>query len=195
MGSKRRRLDEAGNAVEVAEKAAEKKNDEDAERNVEKDPAENASMAEDAPSRPVVKEESADKDGNPGVTAKEEVDNDRATFGETPAEPWQIEAVIELLTAAVMQNGSRTPTHMNKILDGHEKVFRKLRPDDDEDAHSCLKAMVRCIFAFWRQSGQRLEITLDSLLLRGVVSPRAVVEQSLEECKQVGESLAIWNMV
>lgn len=103
--------------------------------------------------------------------------------------------VSELLTTAVLQNGAKTPTHMSKVLDGHEKLFMKLRPTDEDECHVYTKGLVRCTFAFWRSSGQRLEITIDSMLHRGVVTSRAVVEQALEECAQVGDSLSIWNVV
>eukprot|EP00927_Polykrikos_kofoidii_P064887 TRINITY_DN60704_c0_g1_i1.p1 TRINITY_DN60704_c0_g1~~TRINITY_DN60704_c0_g1_i1.p1 ORF type:complete len:963 (-),score=220.44 TRINITY_DN60704_c0_g1_i1:62-2572(-) len=116
-------------------------------------------------------------------------------LGEPPVQPWRLEDVAELLTAAVMQNGSKTNTHMNKIFDLHEKIFMNLRPTEEGELHDYIKAIVRCVFAFWRMSGQRLEITLDSMIHRGVVTGKAVAELALEQFAQVGDSMAGWNMV
>jgi len=103
---------------------------------------------------------------------------------------------VELFAVAMLQNGAKTPTHMSKMLDGYQKVFSKLRPDDEERSHAFSKIIVRCAFEFWRVSGQRLEITLDALLHRGIVTPRAVAEQALADRGPLGcDSLAIWNLI
>uniref|UniRef100_A0A7S2PD95 MIF4G-like type 2 domain-containing protein n=1 Tax=Zooxanthella nutricula TaxID=1333877 RepID=A0A7S2PD95_9DINO len=49
---------------------------------------------------------------------------------------------------------------------------------------------------FWRLSTQRLEITVDVLLQRGVLTRRAVVEHALAERGPQGcDSLAVWNIL
>eukprot|EP00928_Gymnodinium_smaydae_P003259 TRINITY_DN11171_c0_g1_i1.p1 TRINITY_DN11171_c0_g1~~TRINITY_DN11171_c0_g1_i1.p1 ORF type:complete len:888 (-),score=175.77 TRINITY_DN11171_c0_g1_i1:99-2387(-) len=116
-------------------------------------------------------------------------------LGEPPAEPWPLKDVAELLTCAVMQNGSKTPTHMNKMLDEYQRVFLNLRPTDEDEAHEYLKGLVRSMFAFWRQSGQRLEITIDNLLHRNVLTLRAVVEAALEDFGETGDAMAVWNIL
>lgn len=138
-----------------------------------------------------VKEEAKAEDGSAAASKSGHDD----ALGEVPTTAWSLEDVTELLTIAMMQNGSRTPTHMGKVLDGYEKVFFRLRSEDEDEQHSYIKTIVRCIFEYWRINGQRLEITLDSLLHRGIVTPRAVVEYALEEFGQVGDSMSIWNMV
>uniref|UniRef100_A0A7S4W704 MIF4G domain-containing protein n=1 Tax=Alexandrium monilatum TaxID=311494 RepID=A0A7S4W704_9DINO len=117
-------------------------------------------------------------------------------FGEAPAAAWPLESVAELFTVALLQHGAKTPTHMSKILDGHQQVFAELRPEVEDEAHGFARAVVRCVFDFWRLSGQRLEITLDALLHRGVVTPRAVVEQALAQRGSMGcDSTPVWNMI
>jgi len=137
----------------------------------------------------------SDKKPNAVIKTETKVETEADPLGEPPAEPWLLEDVAELLVTAVMQNGSKTPTHLSKMLDGHEKVLLKLRPTDEDEAHKYAKSLVRCIFAFWRASGQRLEITLGSLLQRGVITPNAIVEYALEDCVQSGESITVWNMI
>merc|ERR1712072_153587 len=113
-----------------------------------------------------------------------------------PSEPWPIDTVAEILALAVFHHGAKTPTHMSKILDGHQEVFLKLLPGDEDQAHEYVKAIVRSVFAFWRVSGQRLEITLETLLHRGIVTPRAVVEQALSErTPQACDLMSVWNMI
>merc|ERR1711879_366668 len=87
---------------------------------------------------------------------------DGEDLGDAPTEPWAMDSVTELLVMAMLQNGAKTPTHMSKVLDGYQQVFAKLRPSGDEEAHSFMMTIVRCIFEFWRLSGQRLEITIDA---------------------------------
>ena len=82
-------------------------------------------------------------------------------------------------TQVMLQQGHKTPTHMAKILDGHVEVLMKLNPDDESKADSYGKALAKCVFEFWRANGQRLEITIDSLLNRKVLSPRPVAEVAL----------------
>jgi len=135
------------------------------------------------------------------VQVKEEVkqeakkEEDADDFGELP-EPLPLDSVVEMLALVVFQHGAKTPTHMSKILDGHQQVFLKLRPTDEDQAHDYVKAIVRSVVSFWSLSGQRLEITLETLLQRGIVTPRAVVEQSLgERIPEVCDRMSIWNMI
>lgn len=131
--------------------------------------------------------------GTPVKAKKEEEEVDE--FGDLPEEPWAKDTVIELLVTALLQMGARTPTHTFKILDGHEQVLAKLRPADDEELHRCAKVIVRCVFNFWKLSGQRLEITLDALLVRGAVTSRAIVEHALEQRGPgASDSMPAWNM-
>lgn len=117
-------------------------------------------------------------------------------LGDVPAKPWSLESVVELFVIAVLQNGAKTPTHMSKLLDGHQQVFVKLRPADEEEAHGYMVVIVRCMFEFWRLSGQRLEITLDALLHRGVVTQRVVIEQALAQRGPTGcDSMSVWNII
>lgn len=117
-------------------------------------------------------------------------------FGETPDEPLSMETVAELFACAVLQNGAKTPTHMSKLLDGHQGVFTSLRPEDEDEAHDYMKAIVRSAFAFWSSSSQRLEITLDAMLHRGLLSARAIVDQALAERGPQGcDSVAVWNLI
>lgn len=117
-------------------------------------------------------------------------------FGSTPSEAWSLESVVELFVVALLQNGAKTPTHMGKMLDGHQNVFSSLRPAGEEEAHEFSKAIVHCIFAFWRCSSQRLGITVDMMLHRGILTSRAVVEQALAERGPQGcDSMAVWNMI
>jgi len=127
-----------------------------------------------------------------GKAAKDE---DEA-LGSPPAEPWALEAVVELFVMAALQHGAKTPTHMSRILDGHHQVFAKLKPTAEDEAHSYAKVIVRCIFEFWRLSGQRLEITLDTLAHRGVVTSRSIVEYALgNRTSQVCDWMSTWNMI
>merc|ERR1712125_317396 len=72
----------------------------------------------------------------------------------------------------------------------------KLRPTDEDECHVYTKGLVRATFAFWRSSGQRLEITIDSMLHRGILTPRAVVEHSLTERGPQGcDSMAVRNVI
>ncbi|CAE8669108.1 unnamed protein product, partial [Polarella glacialis] len=127
---------------------------------------------------------------------EKQVDEEDEEFGEAPAEPWPVEDVAELVATAVLQQGAKTPTHMLKVLDGHVQVLLKLRPEDDEQGHSFAKRIVSCVLDFWRLSGQRLEITVDSLLNKGVVTPRSVVETALAERGAQGcDSMPVWNII
>merc|ERR1712183_996312 len=75
-------------------------------------------------------------------------------------------------------------------------VFTKLRPTSEEESHNFMMTIVRCIFEFWRLSSQRLEITIDALFHRGILTSRAIVEHALAERGPHGcDSMAIWNMI
>merc|ERR1712217_197391 len=131
-----------------------------------------------------------------GSEGADEVSQEEAEFGKVSDEPWSLDAVAELLAITVMQNGSKTPTHMSKMLDGYVKAFHALRPSDPEKAHNFTLVMVKSIFDFWRHSGQRLEITLESLMQRGIVTAKAVVEQALaQRGAQGSDSMAVWNLI
>jgi len=170
---KRRKLDEEGG--EQATKA----------------PEEAAGDAEAAAGKRLrVKEEVKQEDAGGAAGVKDA----SAAAEEAPAEAWSVEAVIELFTMVVLQNGAKTPTHMSKVLDGYQQVFSKLRPAEDDEDYTL--AIVRCAFAFWQASGQRLEITIDTLLHRGVVTPKAVVEYALASRGPQGcDSLSVWNII
>lgn len=150
-----------------------------------------------------VKEETKPEDdagtgvkGPPANATATDEKADEEAFGSVPAEPWPLEAVVELFVMALLQHGSKTPTHMSRILDGHQQVFAKLQPNGEDEAHRYAKVIVRCIFEFWRLSGQRLEITLDTLVHRGVVTARAVVEHALAaRTPQVCDWMSTWNMI
>jgi len=121
---------------------------------------------------------------------------DDAEFGAAPAKSWPLEPVLELFLLAVLQHGAKTPTHLSKMLDGHLQVFAKLKPTDEEEAATFAASVVRCVFEFWQLSGQRLEITLDALLHRGLITPRAVVEQALAQRSSAGhDSMSVWNVI
>jgi len=147
--------------------------------------------------RPVddVKEEVKEEETEGAVATKVEPRGDQEDVEAIPKKAWSLEAVADMLTAAVMQVGSRTPTHMNKVLDGHEKVFSALKPSDEEEAYAFVQAVTRSIFEFWKLSGQRLEITFMALLNRGVVTSRAVVDCALSGCLQASDSMAAWNVI
>jgi len=122
--------------------------------------------------------------------------SDEDEFGEAPESAWKLESVMELFTVAALQQGAKTPTHMTKILDGYQQVFSELRPIAEEEVQDYVRAVVRCVFEFWRLSGQRLEITLEALLHRGLATPRAIVEQALAQRGPSGcDSMAVWNMI
>jgi len=117
-------------------------------------------------------------------------------FGEAPETAWTLDSIVELFMVAALQQGTKTPTHLTKILDGHQQVFAELRPGGEEEAHGYARAVVRCAFDFWRLSNQRLEITLDALIHRGLATPRAIVEQALaQRGPSNGDSMAVWNMI
>lgn len=111
-------------------------------------------------------------------------------------EPCSHEQVVELFTAALLQNGAKTPTHMSKLLDGYQQVFSAMRPDDERAANDYTKLLVRCVVGFWKFSSQRLEITVDAMLQRGILTSRAVVEHTLAERGPQGcDSMAVWNIL
>jgi len=119
-----------------------------------------------------------------------------AKTGDRPAEAWPLQDVVALLTMAMLQNGAKTPTHMSKVLDGYQEIISKLKPLDEEEAHEYMKDVVRPIFQFWRCSSQRLEITIDAMLNRGILTPRAVIEYALADRGPQGcDSMAVWNIV
>jgi len=140
-------------------------------------------------------------------TKKKEEDTDH-DFGSLPLEPWTVESTLELLVSALLQGGAKTPTHWNRMLGGHQKVLEQLLLlPTDKDAcevsaatsqHIYAKAVVSAVFDFWDNSAQRLEITVDSLLQRELVTPLSVVEFALS-CEKRGiapcDSMPTWNVV
>merc|ERR1712004_949504 len=57
-------------------------------------------------------------------------------------------------------------------------------------------AIVKCVFGFWMMSSQRLEITINSMLQRGILTPGAVVEHALAERGPQGcDSMAVRNII
>lgn len=151
-------------------------------------------MASQAPALKAVKEEEGVEGQAQASTAAAKADD--KPFGEVPEEPLSLEMVVGLFVAAALQNGARTPTHMSKMLDVHQGVFAALRPEGEEEADEYMKTIVSCVFGFWSASSQRLEITIDAMLQRGLLSPRAVVEQALaERGPQGSDSIAVWNMI
>lgn len=130
----------------------------------------------------------------PKEEEKEESKGD--DFGEAPSEPWSLEEVVELFFCAALQNGSRTPTHLCKVLDSYASVFEALRPEAEDDVHEYMKVIARCVFAFWARSAQRVEITMDALLHRGILSPKCAVEHALADRGPQGcDSVAVWNLL
>eukprot|EP00747_Dinoflagellata_sp_TGD_P070685 gnl/TRDRNA2_/TRDRNA2_156707_c1_seq1.p1 gnl/TRDRNA2_/TRDRNA2_156707_c1~~gnl/TRDRNA2_/TRDRNA2_156707_c1_seq1.p1 ORF type:complete len:883 (+),score=217.26 gnl/TRDRNA2_/TRDRNA2_156707_c1_seq1:60-2708(+) len=153
--------------------------EEDGQKDVKQEPEADASATKEAAE-------------GPEANKKEEED----PFGPPPLEPWSLYSVMELLVTALLQQGHKTPTHMCRVLDGHLQVFSKLRPKDAEADHAYCKAVVRSVFDFWRLSGQRLEITIDALMLRDLVTYRAVVEHALtEKSPQACDWMPVWNVV
>jgi hypothetical protein len=127
---------------------------------------------------------------------KQQPDMEDAEFGATPTKSWPLESVLELFLLAILQHGAKTPTHLSKMLDGHLQVFAKLKPTDEEEAATFAASVVRYVFEFWQLSGQRLEITLEALLHRGLITPRAVVEQALAQRFSPGhDSMSVWNVI
>lgn len=115
--------------------------------------------------------------------------------GEASAEPWKKEEVVELFTLALLQNGHRSPTHMQKMLDGYQAVYAQLMPDDDEEKQQFTARIVKSVFGFWQASSLRLEMTLETMLGRGLVTSASVIESSLASCASRGDSLVVWNVV
>jgi len=117
-------------------------------------------------------------------------------WGSPPVEAWPFRSVIRVFVLALLQNSSKTPTHMSKMLDGHQRVFAKLRPEEEEELKTYGKEIVSCVFDFWRQGAHRLEITLDTLLQRGIVSAQAIVEHALADPGPLPcDGMPVWNMI
>jgi len=110
-------------------------------------------------------------------------------FGEAPPQPLSLEEVSGLVIGVILQQGHKTPTHMAKVLDGHEEVLMKLKPIESSRYEQVL---VKAVFDFWKSSGLRLEITLDSLIQRKVLSPQVVAEYALSH--ELGDPNH-WNVV
>ena len=106
-------------------------------------------------------------------------------FGEAPVVPLTLDEVAGLVMSVMLQQGHKTPTHMAKVLDGNEQVLLKLKPTD-ENCSSFEQILLKSVFEFWKASGLRLEITLDSLIQRKVISPEAVAKYALSH--EVGHS-------
>lgn len=138
-----------------------------------------------------VKQEAGDE-ANAGLTdAKEAADRK-----DEPRQPLTLQEVVELLVVALLQQGEKTPTHMSKLLEGYKQVVLALKPSEAELAHSIGRAIVRCVFEFWRFSGQRLEITVDALLQHAIVTPQQVVDTALADRREKGcDSISVWNIV
>jgi len=112
------------------------------------------------------------------------------------ATPWSLLDVVALFVTAMLQNGSKTPTHLSKLLDGYRNVFTLLKPDDEEQAYDFEKVLVRCVVDFWRSSSQRVEITVDAFLQRGLLTCRSAAESILATRGFQGcDSLAVWNVI
>ncbi|CAK9082309.1 unnamed protein product, partial [Durusdinium trenchii] len=116
-------------------------------------------------------------------------------FGERPSQPMGFEEVADLVVSVMLQQGHKTPTHMAKILDGHDQVLHKLKPSKEEDASSYEKAVARSVLEFWKAAGQRLEITFDSLIQRKVISPQVVAETALCHGSLKADAMPLWNVV
>jgi len=127
---------------------------------------------------------------------KEEDQNKDDEFGTAPVEVWSLQRVAELVIAAVLRHGEKTPTHMNKVLDGNQQVLLELMPKDEEKAHALAKSIAAAVFEFFQLSGHRLEITLDTLYHRGVLTPRAIAQQALAQ-RDLPESgwVAAWRII
>eukprot|EP00929_Paragymnodinium_shiwhaense_P111769 TRINITY_DN80058_c0_g1_i1.p1 TRINITY_DN80058_c0_g1~~TRINITY_DN80058_c0_g1_i1.p1 ORF type:complete len:873 (-),score=282.30 TRINITY_DN80058_c0_g1_i1:42-2660(-) len=193
MATKKQRLDEEGTAAPVVPmKVDSTKAEADSKENVKTDTGAVKRPA-DEEVKQEVKQEEVEGEQHPERAKSELKGEDEADA--LPVHPWSLEEVADVLTAALLQNGSRTPTHMSKVLDGHDKVFAALKPKDEEEALAFTQAVVRCIFKFWKKSGQRLEITFDAMLNRGILHPHAVIECALADCLQASDSMAAWNVV
>lgn len=122
--------------------------------------------------------ESAQGDGQP-PSKRPKRSAEAEEFGEAPAEPLALEEVAGLVMSVMLQHGHKTPTHMAKVLDGNEQVLLKLKPSEADSRTSFEQVLVKSVFEFWKASGLRLEITLDSLIQRKVISPEAVAKYAL----------------
>jgi len=136
-------------------------------------------------------EESAQGDGQP-PSKRPKLSAEAEEFGEAPAEPLALEEVAGLVMSVMLQHGHKTPTHMAKVLDGNEQVLLKLKPSEADSRASFEQVLVKSVFEFWKASGLRLEITLDSLIQRKVISPEAVAKYALSH--ELGHS-NYWNVV
>jgi len=129
---------------------------------------------------------------DPPPPKRQKIDSKQEEFGQPPAQAWHLQDVAELVFSVMLQHGHKTPTHMSKILDGHEEVLSQLRLQAASEADSFEQTLTRCAFEFWRSSGQRLELTMDTLLHRQVLAPPNVVKVALssKDC----DSLQVWNI-
>merc|ERR1712183_23128 len=85
---------------------------------------------------------------------------------------------------------------MSKLIDGYRQVFSVLRPTDEDAAHNFTKVVVKCIADFWRFSSHRLEVTVEAMLQRGVLTRKAVIEQLLRaRGPQSCDTMAVWNVL
>ncbi|CAJ1432083.1 unnamed protein product [Effrenium voratum] len=153
-----------------------------------KEPEAPASSATEAPEEPKEEAEPAAKRQKLAEASKKEV---LERFGDPPAQPLTLQEVAELVMSVMLQQGHKTPTHMAKILDGHEQVLRQLKPEES-DAGYC-RTLAKCVFDFWQAHGQRLETTIDSLVQRKVITPLAAAEVALAPGQ--ADAMHVWNVV
>lgn len=120
----------------------------------------------------------------------------RRTAEESTTEKWAAESVIALFVHALLAQGAKTPTHQQRLLDTHFRIFATLRPDDPRAAHQYGVAIVRSVFEFWQNSTLRVEISLDALLLREVVESACLTEYILvRQAPGAADNLASWNLL
>jgi hypothetical protein len=96
-------------------------------------------------------------------------------------ESWTPARVMELFAYALLRSGAKTPTHWARLLEGHVRIFETLLSKDPTVAQAQRVAIVRSVFLFWAKSPHRLEATIDSLLLRGVLDAVSVATYILNE--------------
>ena len=137
----------------------------------------------------VSKDEAGEPSSEPPSKRQKLTIHEIEEFGEAPPQPLSLEEVAGLVIGVILQQGHKTPTHMAKVLDGHEEVLMKLKPIESS---SYEQVLVKAVFDFWKSSGLRLEITLDSLIQRKVLSPQVVAEYALSH--ELGDPNH-WNVV
>lgn len=113
---------------------------------------------------------------------QEDAVTDYLTRLSSAGESWTPARVMELFASALLRSGAKTPTHWERLLEGHVRIFQTVLSKDPSVAQAQRVAIVRTVFRFWAKSPHRLEATVDSLLLRAVLDAQSVATYIL--CEQ-----------